>query len=672
MIGIAWTSIVGRDQLDRETLEWVKELVCRECDHLEKPIPSGTPGNTRAEDCAWNSPLLAFATNFYSDHPHAKRWDELSKKWALNAISTPGDHQSNQLVDGQPLSHWVVSENVFPDLTIVNHNMWSVGYQCTSQHFGEGALAYRMNGNAIPQAFSFRAQKMWQTVTRWLFLWDGDILFPHGQDWSWKTYSTIEYLCWQYCCQENPDAGAYESRALQMIYRRQLKIGTGELGAAYSSRLNFGNQTVKPKRWAFCYLMHKHFSPPPATSMKTADEHSHGVQVFRHTRTAIHRNADKCVSVSWHPDRQPIYVIPEGNTTFVQPPFFVPYDRDSGLTKVSFSPQRDSRVSANEQTERHPVAKLADFESDTFWVGSHGQSKPGQGPTAQASIIIRFEFDQITERDQIVLQSRQGFGPKTMEVQALVSPENYSSLGMFSPQDNDEVQVFDFPKTASKQFRVVITDAYDRRFPDQPRNVQIRELEVSDRLGSANLKSSLLKSDSPTLMEATTTHQGRGMRVRNVHNPDQHAEQCVLVWSLPNKLTVYATEFRALRAGSVEAAPSFPIKVSASPGFETTVVPEHGRNWLSLQNHLGVISTKPIPAPQSGEHFSFSTRESVSVKNGQRFGLQVLVVACGETADSCRQIAATIQLDQDRTVPQLTFETNDGRQQFSLPLFDQE
>ncbi|NLE37616.1 MAG: hypothetical protein GX621_06280, partial [Pirellulaceae bacterium] len=200
MIGLAWAAHLREKHLDEDTLALVRELTWREADHLEKKIPSGNQGNTQSEDCTWNTPLLAFAANKHADHPRAARWDELCKQWAINALSTKDDARSTELVDGRPLGEWIVSENVYPDLTIENHQMWSVGYQCSSQLFGEGALAYRVFGRPVPEAYSHHADRMWRDVTSVLFLWDGDILFPTGQDWSWKVYSSMEYLSWLHCC----------------------------------------------------------------------------------------------------------------------------------------------------------------------------------------------------------------------------------------------------------------------------------------------------------------------------------------------------------------------------------------------------------------------------------------------------------------------------------------
>ncbi|MBN1911280.1 MAG: hypothetical protein JW818_16160 [Pirellulales bacterium] len=334
-IGWAWAVHLHGDHLDDDTRKMAREVICREADHLDKKIPSQKIDNTGSEDCCWNTALLAFAANKYADDPRAARWDELAKRWALNGVSIKSDATSEELIDGRPLREWIVSENVHSDLTIENHGMWSVGYQCASQCFGEGSLAYHVFGRPVPEAYGHHADRMWRDVTSVLFLWDGDIFFPHGQDWSWKTYSTIEYLCWQNVCRGNQAAGALESRALQMIHRRQSAVGTGDLGAAVTARLNFGNQTTKLKRWAFCYLMYKHFPDTRSVSFDEAEKGARGVHVYPFTKTAIHRNPHKCVSVAWHPRLQPVFVLPEGNTTFTDPPFFFPYDRQSGIGKVT-------------------------------------------------------------------------------------------------------------------------------------------------------------------------------------------------------------------------------------------------------------------------------------------------------------------------------------------------
>ena len=329
-LGAAWAAHLFEKHLDKDTVDLVRKTTCAVADSLKKRIPSRRFGDTGSEDCTWNAPFLAFAANKYADDSRAKKWDELCKKWAFNALSTGNDKKSDSVADGRPLKEWIVSENVHPDLTIENHGMWSVGYQVACQAFAHGELAYRLFGRKPPEAFAHHADDMWRNVTRALYLWDGDILFPTGQDWSWKSYAQSEYLCWQRLSRRQAAAGAFESRAIQMALKRQLAVGTGALG--YS---NFGNNTTKPNKWAFSYLCHKHIDSPDPVSMEEAYKESLGVYIFPHVKVAVHRAPTKIVSVSWHDKYQPIYILPEGDSTFANPPFFFPYARTSGGVRIT-------------------------------------------------------------------------------------------------------------------------------------------------------------------------------------------------------------------------------------------------------------------------------------------------------------------------------------------------
>jgi hypothetical protein len=70
---------------------------------------------------------------------------------------------------------------------------------------------------------------------------------------------------------------------------------------------------------------------------KEADKTILGVHIYPWTKVAIHRTLEKCVSVAWHPRSQAIYILPEGDSTFTNPPFFFPWDRYGGCTTVGVS-----------------------------------------------------------------------------------------------------------------------------------------------------------------------------------------------------------------------------------------------------------------------------------------------------------------------------------------------
>ncbi len=562
LIGCAWAAKLLGEQLDTDTQALVREVVCAEADHLDKAIPSRRFDNTGAEDCCWNTPLLALAACQYPDDARAATWDRLGKKWAYNGVSIGPDAESSQLLDGQPLRGWIVSENLHPDLTLENHGMWSVGYQVSQQHFGEAVLAYQLSGRQVPDALAHHADQMWRDVVSSLCLWDGDLLYPHGQDWSWKVYSSCEYLCWLNCCRGNAQAGAYESRGLQMIYQRQRAIGTGDLGAAYSRPLDFGNQTVKPKRWAFCYLMHKHVGGPEPIPLAQAARAADGVHVFPFTKVAIHRTPQKCVSVSWHPRHQPIFVLPEGDSTFENPPFFFPYDRHSGCAQV----RPAVRARSLHNNPRHPAALVADGDLATFWITGSGGSQPGDGPTKDQPDWIQLEYPQPRTVSSLVLCPRERYGPRELELQVAVDgQEEFRTVARFTASHHAQ-QTFAFPETTGQRFRIVIHWAHDPRYPEQARNAQIREIELppANTEPAESAPSDFAQPiDQLVLDEATATQDGQAMRVRYRLPQTSGITQYVQVISLPGEATVYATAFRAAQATEVEVSPLFPLRTGA-------------------------------------------------------------------------------------------------------------
>lgn len=117
------------DELDDDTRELVERVVVGEANILiEKPIDSGTPGNTAAEDSGWNTPTPALAAVMFPEDPNRAKWEETATRLALNASSAEQDHDSEQVIDGRPLKDWIdwiESTNLNPDLTMENHGFFN-------------------------------------------------------------------------------------------------------------------------------------------------------------------------------------------------------------------------------------------------------------------------------------------------------------------------------------------------------------------------------------------------------------------------------------------------------------------------------------------------------------------------------------------------------------------
>lgn len=326
---LAWAAHLMENELSANTRALVKEIVCKEADNLDKPIPTMRPGDTGSEDCSWNAPLPAFAACKYASDPRAAKWDELARKWAMNSCSVKADSSNMEMIDGRPVKDWMVSENLFPDYTLENHGFWSVPYQFCSELMGQAETAYLAFGRPVPAAISYRTDEIWRTIQGPLSLGDGDMLQPHGVDWGWKDYQHLMLYSWLATIHQNAAAGAFESQALQMVLKRQKACGGGDMKS-----LDFGYQTVLIGRWAGSYLMHRYAPEKLLMPTEAAERSVDGVHVYPYVKTLIHRAPEKTVSVSWHPASQSVLVLPRDTR---DAPFFFVFERHSGSASVKVS-----------------------------------------------------------------------------------------------------------------------------------------------------------------------------------------------------------------------------------------------------------------------------------------------------------------------------------------------
>jgi hypothetical protein len=617
VVGAAWAAHLMEASLDEDTRSLVADVLAKEADNLDKPIPSAAPGNTGAEDCCWNAPLLAFAANKLSHDPRAGKWNELAKRWAINAVSIPGDHESDRLLDGRPLREWVASTNVFPDLTLENHGFWSVPYQFEYQLLGEAEIAYRAFEHPLPEAFAFRAETMWNNVTGVLSLWDGDTLFPQGLDWAWKDYQHLEYFCRLATCLNISAAGAFESRALQMTLKRQRAVGEGHLGAA-----DFGYETHLLKKWAFCYLMHEYFKTDRIVEFRDAEQDLLGIHIFPNVKTAIHRTPQKLVSVSWHPRSQAIFILPEGDSTFADPPFFIAYDRMTACPSVEVTPEDSGRMTASSREEGYPILNARDDDDSTFWV-SAGE-KPGEGPTPSRPEWIQYDFEQRQAVAGIAIRPRVRYAPRDCELQYSANGSRFETLRRFS-LDNAPRFALEFDPVQARIVRLPIRSAYHVGYPEAPRSVQVREFNLLDEAGNPLIPPvgpiGEMRIENPSVVR-----DGRTMRARYERVWGDAVRQYVSVVSFDEGPTVYLTAFRADNRARVTLGSLFSVRTQAPPGFARPVRQYRGTRWLNLSDHLAFVSPDPLPSDIPADRFFMTDARTFQARRGEWFSPAGLVI----------------------------------------------
>jgi hypothetical protein len=156
------------------------------------------------------------------------------------------------------------------------------------------------------------------------------------------------------------------------------------------------------------------------------------------------------------------------------------YYRDAYVLAYPLRDNRDAnsltaRVSADSKQAAHPVELLADGDPTTFWVSEGDQ--PGAGPSCERPVAVHIEFADPVRIDRLRIQPRPGYGPQECDFQVAGANDNFRTLAAITV-DEEQCTGVDFDAVQGRAFRLLISSAFDPRFPQQPRNVQIAELTL--------------------------------------------------------------------------------------------------------------------------------------------------------------------------------------------------
>jgi hypothetical protein len=301
------------DRLDDDTRALVRRVVTGEANILlTKAIASNEWGDTGAEDNAWNSTTLALAAVMFPDDANAVAWEERAIRLAMNASSTAADAADQDLVDGRPVSAWMASVNLHPDFTMENHGFFNPIYQQVAHvEIGEAAIAYAAAGHPLPQALSFRTDVVWDEILGRLATDEGDLALTAGQDWVSKDFQHLDYLAILATRFKRGDASVLESRALDLVVRRQAAHADG----AILGQSQVGYETMLVKRMASVWWNHQLFGPSPEPSdeeFAAARARTSGVVQYRYSDFVAARLGNAFASMSWSSARPLALLVPSG------------------------------------------------------------------------------------------------------------------------------------------------------------------------------------------------------------------------------------------------------------------------------------------------------------------------------------------------------------------------
>jgi len=219
-----WATMVGQgawmvwDKLDSETQKMVQNIIVSEADRFITPeykvpywtSPDGhvnTPGDTKAEENAWNSTVLQVAIAMMPHHPSVEKWKNICSELMISAFSLKRDLQNNKIVDGKPVKDWLNGFNVSDEGAVINHNIIHPDYTVTISMNARAVLAQSLAGESVAQAAQWNAPFIYRSLEE--HVWPSppykspggtmytpgkaELYYPQGTDWS-KFRFDIYYL----------------------------------------------------------------------------------------------------------------------------------------------------------------------------------------------------------------------------------------------------------------------------------------------------------------------------------------------------------------------------------------------------------------------------------------------------------------------------------------------
>ena len=363
-MSVAYSAFFQWERLTERQRDCIHQLLRAECQYeLERDIPTGFDGDTKAEENGWEACVLAAALGLFPDDEQAPRWFERLRLFAVNSYSHPADADNKSVADPDrdqvSISDLYRGANLYDDYTLQNHNYFHTSYQnVVIQELGEAALALALFQQLQRQPIQSAApsQPRWHTrtlmhncqpvmdrVLKWLALPDGELAMPNGNDWSLFLYDQLTSYAAMACLLRDPDALMLENRAYQQMRRRQLTTPDG----SWLLRSDIGPRRmgVQAHRVMMTWLMHELWPTAqmkPTSWRRFARRHREArVLPCQHIVRSLTPQAFSCFSWSHGLKSYTGYIAPHSEANLV-----VPYKAHNTGNLIGFYEVEDRRTNA--------------------------------------------------------------------------------------------------------------------------------------------------------------------------------------------------------------------------------------------------------------------------------------------------------------------------------------
>ena len=264
-MSLAYASFFLKDELSDTQKTYIYNMIKAECDYeLQRSIPTGFSGDTKAEENGWETNILACALGLYPDDALAPQWFARLRQFAINCYSHVDDAHDATVIDpdydDQTVQDLYIGKNLYDDYTLQNHNYFHTSYQnVVMQELGESHLALHLFQGENPKwktnALMHNNQKVMDEVLCRLALADGELAMPNGNDWSMFLYDQITSYTTAACFLRDPNALMLENLAYKNIKARQSTTADGSW--LLNSDIGPRRMGVEGHRVMMTYLMHE-------------------------------------------------------------------------------------------------------------------------------------------------------------------------------------------------------------------------------------------------------------------------------------------------------------------------------------------------------------------------------------------------------------------------------
>lgn len=266
-MSVAYSAYFQWDKLTEKQRGYIYAMLKAECNYeLQRNIPTGYAGDTKAEENGWEANVLAATLGLFPDDELAPKWFERLREFAINSYSHPSDINNTTVIDpwydNKTVADLYKGQNLYDDYSLQNHNLFHTSYQnVVMQELGEAALALKMFQTGLhgeekwkTNALMHNNQEVQDSILNWLALADGELAMPNGNDWSLFLYDQITSYTTQACFQKDPNALMLENLAYKYIKARQKTTDDG----SWLLRADVGARRmgVEGHRVMMTYLMH--------------------------------------------------------------------------------------------------------------------------------------------------------------------------------------------------------------------------------------------------------------------------------------------------------------------------------------------------------------------------------------------------------------------------------